>query len=147
MKQLKLFHEKAELEFGGTLDPGVRKRARPIFTKSPSHYVLKAEDSEILLKNKDLVEETIRRFSLKFGIVLYDLAIQPDHAHIVNHIPSRSAYNKWTRSITGVLSRTLKIKWRLYIGSSPAGGELAERAAIGSLKRPSMESYPQKVRP
>jgi REP element-mobilizing transposase RayT len=113
MKQLKLFNEKVILEFGGSLNLGERKRQRPIFTQTPSHFVLKAEQHDILLKNKDLVEETIQRLAQKFNIKIYELAVQVDHAHIVNHVPNRESYNKWARSVTGVLSRKLGIKWRL----------------------------------
>jgi REP element-mobilizing transposase RayT len=113
MRQLKLLKEKAVVEFGGTLNQGVRKCKRPIFTKSPIHFVLKAEQDDILLNNAALVENTIRRMAEKFHIKIYELGVHADHVHIINHIPSRDAYNRWSRSITGLLARKLKIKWRL----------------------------------
>ncbi|HMN68428.1 MAG TPA: hypothetical protein PKC28_07800 [Bdellovibrionales bacterium] len=52
MKQLNLFKEKRQIEFGGSLLVGKRRARRPIATKSPTHLVLKATTSFRLLRRR-----------------------------------------------------------------------------------------------
>lgn len=99
--------------FGGVLNQGKRKLQRPTIDKIPLHVVLKAVDSETLLKHSAEIEDYTRKLSSKFGVTILELAVQPDHVHILPEVPATETYNKWIRALTGNLSRKHQIKWRL----------------------------------
>ncbi len=114
MKQQSLFIEKVKLEFGGSLNKGKRKGARPLNLKAPIHLVLKAEDSLQLFRNTDFIKSQTEKLSAKFGVKVYSIAIHEDHIHGVFSFPNRIIYRGWIRSLTGVLSRKVAgLKWRL----------------------------------
>lgn len=114
MRQLNLFKEKIQREFGGSLLLGKRKAARPIDTKKSIHLVLKAKNSFALLRNKKTVEETLRKYAQKFGLTIYALGVQADHIHLEIKVPSRELYVRWVRAITSVLVSKIKgLKWKL----------------------------------
>lgn len=112
--QLHLFKEIVDRSHGGSKAKGKRKSFRPLSTKDPIHLVLKAKEPFQLLRNIDTVEQTLKKYALRFGITIYETAVQADHLHLSIKIPSRDLYCRWIRAITSVL--TIKIsalKWSL----------------------------------
>lgn len=117
MKQLNLIPNDVRLEFGGSLNKGRRKVARPLAFKKPIHFVLKAQNPWLLLKQREEVEGTVRKMSKRFGVILYSLAVNADHIHLVVRLHSREFYRKWIRALTSLLVRSvqgLKFKLRPY---------------------------------
>lgn len=113
-QQLCLFKENIVQTHGGSKAKGKRKALRPLSTKHPIHLVLKASEPFQLLRNKETVEQTAKKYALKFGITLYQIAVQADHLHLSIKIPSRANYCRWIRAITSVLAFKLgKLKWSL----------------------------------
>lgn len=92
---------------GGELVPGRRKSRRPLARKAPIHLTLKARRS-YLLEFEDEILTLARRFAEKYGVVLYDAAVNRDHLHFILRIPSREAYNRFIRVFTGALARKLE---------------------------------------
>jgi REP element-mobilizing transposase RayT len=87
-------------EFGGSLNVGKRKSRRPLSTKKPMHLILKSSRKKVFHPaNKDL-NEILRSDAKKFGIQIYDLAINWTHIHLLIKIPSREAYLRFIRSAT-----------------------------------------------
>jgi len=103
MKQLHLFKEKLVREFGGTLNKGRRKTARPLDTKRSLHLVLKSTSPFLLLRRRAEVEREVHRMSRHFGIKIYRIAVQADHIHLSAQIPSRILYCRWIRGFTSNL--------------------------------------------
>jgi REP element-mobilizing transposase RayT len=112
MKQQVLFREKRESEFGGTLLLGKRHGKRPINHKIPLHHILKATNPFVLLRNLAAIEIVLRKWAKEFNIQIFELAIHADHIHLVIQA-RRENYVKWVRTVTSVIARKFKIKWRL----------------------------------
>jgi REP element-mobilizing transposase RayT len=114
MKQFKLFKEKTNLSFGGSELKGRRKSARPLDSKRPTHIILKATNPYHLLRHRRIVNETIEQCSRKFGVRVYESAVQADHIHLGVKIPSRFLYRAWIRALTSILVRkVVGLKWHL----------------------------------
>ncbi len=109
MKQTELIPAPS-LYFGGALKLDFKKHSRPLSSRLPVHLVLKAHSQYDLFKNKELIEEIITKQSQTFGIKIYGQSIQRDHIHLNLKIHSRDSYKKYVRSVTGLISRKLKVK-------------------------------------
>ena len=113
-QQLHLFKNSVDQTHGGSKSKGKRKVARPLSTKKPIHIVLKASDPFQLLRNVEVIEKTLTKYSQKFGVTVYQTAVQADHLHFSVTIPSRDLYRRWIRAITSVLALKIKkLKWSL----------------------------------
>ena len=127
MKQLKLFKEIVQREFGGGLLKGKRKTRRPLNFKLPHHLVLKSNSHCLLLKERKQVEAIIRQYSKNPGVNLTELAVQTDHVHLTAQFASREVYTRWIRSVTAVLSMKIPgLSWSLrpYSRTVSRGREL-----------------------
>ena len=114
MKQLKLFREQIQTEFGGSLNKSKRKVARPLNPKLPTHLVLKATNPFLLLKDKTKVEKVLRQQAHRAGVRLYDCGVHADHIHLAALFKTRQSYVRWIRAITSILVRQIHgLKWRL----------------------------------
>jgi REP element-mobilizing transposase RayT len=112
-KQLKLFEFDTRTSFGGTLNLGKRKVLRPLDSKRPVHLIFKADQDDLLLRERALIEEVLRRNAAKLGLRIRTLAVNADHIHIVIEFPSREIFKKWIRAVTGVLARKIQgLSWR-----------------------------------
>ncbi len=112
--QYQLFKEKPQLSFGGTLAQGKRKSTRPLSFKRSTHLVLKTSDPVQLLRHRSTAEDVVSRFSKKFGIKIYQIAVHSDHVHIHVKLNNRILYCRWIRAITSQLACRIKgFKWTL----------------------------------
>ncbi len=113
-KQISLFINSIPLTYGDSLRQGKRKSIRPLSIKRSIHLVLKASSSSLLLRNRAIVEHIITKFSKKFGLRIYGLAVQSDHVHLGLRVPNRILYNRWIRAVTSQLAAKIKgLKWSL----------------------------------
>jgi len=113
MKQISLFKEQVQREFGGSLLMGKRKTKRPLAFNKTNHLVLKVNNSFLLLKNTGQVETTLFHYARRFGLIIYAFAIHADHIHINFRVGTRIQYNRWIRTVTARLSILIpKLKWR-----------------------------------
>ncbi len=113
-KQYQLFTEKSQLSHGGSLAFGKRKTARPLAFKRTIHLVLKTSCHSHLLHHRSSVEAIVNRFSKRFGIDIYQLAVHSDHVHIHVKLNNRILYCRWIRAITSQLACQIKgLKWSL----------------------------------
>ena len=86
-------------EFGGNLNEGKRKTARPLSVKTPIHLILKSTTHRLFNPyNRDL-EKTLRSLAGKYHIKIYDLAFNWSHVHLVISFRSRDAYLKFIRTL------------------------------------------------
>ena len=94
-------------EFGGALLQGKRKSVRPLSTKQPIHVVLKSTHSRPFHPNSRKLEKLFRTQALKYGLKIYDLALNWSHIHALITIPSRQAYQAFIRTLTAALVKLL----------------------------------------
>ena len=95
-------------EFGGSLLEGKRKSKRPLSTKHPLHLILKSSCSGVFNPGNLSLEKLIRSQAKKFGIKIYELALNWSHIHFILKIESRKDYNKFIRSLTAVLAKQIR---------------------------------------
>jgi len=94
-------------DFGGSLLQGKRKSARPLSTKQPIHLVLKSTHSRPFHPNSRKLEKIFRAQASRYGIKIYDLALNWSHIHALITIPSRQAYQAFIRTLTAAIVRTI----------------------------------------
>ncbi len=95
-------------EFGGSLLEGKRKTKRPLSTKHPLHLILKSSYSGVFAPGNISLEKLIRSQAKKFGLKIYDLALNWSHIHFILKIESRKDYNKFIRSLTAILAKRIR---------------------------------------
>ena len=109
MKQLCFdFIRDYKKEFGGSLLIGKRKSKRPLSTKHPIHLILKSSHKGLFNPTNISLDQLIRSQAKKFGIRLYDLAINWSHIHMLIKIQNREGYNKFIRSLTALISMKIQ---------------------------------------
>ncbi len=91
-------------EFGGALLEGKRKDQRPLSTKHPIHLVLKSTHKNLFNPGNLRLEKLIKAQGQKFGLRIYDLAINWSHIHLLFRIKNRSDYVRFVRSLTAILA-------------------------------------------
>jgi REP element-mobilizing transposase RayT len=110
MKQTSMsFLNNYRKEFGAALLVGRRKERRPLSTKHPIHLVLRSELSGIFNPGNRSLENLIRSKAKKFGIKVYDLALNWSHIHVVIRIRNRESDNAFIRALTGTIARKIQI--------------------------------------
>jgi REP element-mobilizing transposase RayT len=97
-----------KLTHGGSNLPKKRKGARPLCEKSPLHLVMKCNQQ--IFEQRDVIIDTLVPCAHKFGIPIYSFAIGHDHIHFITKVPSREAYVKFIRALTGMLAKLLGAK-------------------------------------
>ena len=95
-------------EFGGSLLEGKRKTKRLISTKHPLHLILKSTHKNIFNPGNLSLEKLVRAQADKFGIQVYDLALNWSHIHCLLRIRKRADYIKFIRSLTAVLAMKIR---------------------------------------
>lgn len=114
MKQISMsFLKNYRKEFGGSLLVGRRKESRPLSTKHPIHLVLRSEIPGIFNPGNQSLESLIRTTAKKFGVKIYDLALNWSHIHMVIRIRNRENYNAFIRGLTGTIARKIQISKKL----------------------------------
>lgn len=113
MKQISMsFLKNYRKEFGGSLLLGRRKERRPLSTKHPMHLVLRSEFSGVFNPGNRSLERLIRSTAKRFGIKVYDLALNWSHIHCVIRIQNREIYNSFIRALTGTIARKVQMTKR-----------------------------------
>ena len=99
------------LFFGGEyLKNSNPKTARPVSTKDPMHIVLrsgiaKGKLSFLSQGRSSKIMGVIYRIADKFDIKVYDIGVNHNHVHLLIKLRYRDTYNKFVKSITGIISR------------------------------------------
>ncbi|MBC7421682.1 MAG: hypothetical protein H7328_13215, partial [Bdellovibrio sp.] len=77
--------------FGGALLYRRRKSMRPLSSKDSIHFVLRSTwtmgpDSFLAQRNYQAIHQIITRFAKKFGVRIYQRAINSNHLHLLLRI-------------------------------------------------------------
>jgi len=104
MRQLGFsFQNDYKKEFGGSLLQGKRKSARPLSTKKPTHLILKCSGKSVFNPSNRKLEKLIRHQANKYGIKVYEVALNWSHFHLLIKLPSREAYVAFIRTVTSLI--------------------------------------------
>jgi REP element-mobilizing transposase RayT len=104
MRQLQMaFANDYKKEFGGSLLLGKRKTARPIAVKKPMHLILKTTKLSPFNPTNRNLEKIIKSHALRFGIKIYNFAINNNHIHMVMKLPTREAYFAFIKTVTAAI--------------------------------------------
>jgi len=104
MRQLGFsFQNDYKKEFGGRLLCGKRKSARPLSTKKPIHLILKCSGKSVFNPSNRKLENLIRNQANKYGIKVYEVALNWTHIHLLIKLPSRDAYVAFIRTVTSLI--------------------------------------------
>jgi REP element-mobilizing transposase RayT len=103
------FLPKLPKDHGGFLRPGRRKSARAIDPKQLQHTVLKssrAKGSWSMLhrRHRPHVDQAVQRVARRHGIRVYRFANVGNHIHLLTQTPSRQAFQRFLREITGTIA-------------------------------------------
>lgn len=96
--------------FGGSLLKKAKNRtSRPISTKHAMHLVLRANYKPRLggfleKRNRQITERTLARLAQKYGVKIYQMALNSNHIHLLVKLSNRRAYAAFIRSLTGTIA-------------------------------------------
>lgn len=85
-----------------------RKLERPLDSRKPLHLVLKssaAKGKMSFLTHKVAVDRIIVRNAKKFGVRIHDRVNVGNHLHLVLSFPSREAFQRFLKTVTGLIAR------------------------------------------
>ena len=110
-KQFSFFNDEAQSQkfFGGALLEGRRKSVRPLTSKDSIHFVLRStwavgSDSFLRLHNRRKIDQIITRFAKKFGVRIYQRAINSNHLHLLLRITNRRLYRCFIKAVAGQIA-------------------------------------------
>jgi hypothetical protein len=97
---------------GGKFAQGQRKTSRPLDTKKPIHLVLSSDKAKGPLSmrspsNRSKVDTIAHKYAEAFGIRIYDYSNNGDHLHLNLKIPNRKIFQKYLRTISGLIARAI----------------------------------------
>ncbi len=95
--------------FGGALLAGKRKSVRPLSSKDSIHFVLRSpwaagRDSFLAKRNKKAIDSIIKKFAKKFGIKIYEQALNTNHIHLLLMITNRYLYRGFIKAVAGMIA-------------------------------------------
>jgi hypothetical protein len=98
--------------FGGDLQRGKRKRARPISRKHHMHLVLRSRlaigrRSFLHPKNRDPIERILQLHAKGFGVKLRSIENQGRTLHLVLKASHRRGLAAFLRTVTGLIARKI----------------------------------------
>ncbi len=108
-KQLALFPNQTKEFFGGALLYRKRKLKRPLSKRDSIHFVLRSEwamgsDSFLAKRNHQAIKQILMRFSKKFGVKIYQQAINSNHFHLLLRITNRTLYTAFIKAVSGQIA-------------------------------------------
>ncbi len=110
-KQLSFFQDITGPQkfFGGVLLEGRRKSMRPLSSKDSIHFVLRSSwamgsDSFLAQRNRSQVDRIISRFAKKFGVRIYERAINSNHIHLLLKMTNRRLYRAFIKAVSGQIA-------------------------------------------
>ena len=107
MKQTRFKFARESTAYGGEKRKG-RKLMRPLCNKRGVHLILKSRAN--LFKESQTVLTTLIPMAERFDVRIYNFALGFNHAHFLLKFPSRAAYRKFIRAVTGLLAKKLGAK-------------------------------------
>ena len=148
-KQLTLFPNQTKKFFGGALLYKKRKSKRPLSKKDSIHLVLRSEwamgsNSFLAKRNHQAIKSILLRFSKKFGVKIYQQAINSNHVHLLLGITNRALYKAFIKAVSGqIASHTMaQQSFKVFITAHKKkttgdGSKAADQAKSAQYQNPS----------
>lgn len=100
---------KVSKEYGGAINKGKRKVARPFDSKKPLHVTLRSlkargRYSLLNIQNKVWIEKLVRALGQKWNVRIQEYANSGNHLHIAVYARSRSDFQAFLRILAGQVS-------------------------------------------
>ena len=94
---------------GGALLYRKRKGIRPLSSKDSIHFELRSQwamgaDSFLARRNHKAIQNIINRFANRFGVRIYQQAINSNHIHLLLRITNRILYRAFIKAISGKIA-------------------------------------------
>ncbi len=107
-KQLSFYNASKKFH-GGALLAGKRKSLRPLTSKDSIHFVLRSawatkQNSFLTPRNRREINFLIDHFAKKFGVRVYERAINSNHIHLLLKITNRTLYRAFIRALSGKIA-------------------------------------------
>ncbi len=82
---------------------------RPLTSKDSIHFVLRStwamgSDSFLARRNRSKIDQIINRFAKKFGVRIYQRAINSNHLHLLLRITNRRLYRSFIKAASGQIA-------------------------------------------
>ena len=95
--------------FGGALLEGKRKHSRPLSVKDALHFVLRSrgttgKDSLLSARNRKVIDNIITHFAKKFGVKIYERALNSNPIHLLLRITNRRLYRAFIKAVSGKIA-------------------------------------------
>ncbi len=106
-KQLNLLNNRGLKFFGGILLKGRRKSQRPLSHRHPIHLVLRSDKARGLasfFRFRKSIDQLTNFHAKRFGVRVYQRAIQSNHIHFVIKIHNRELYRHFISALTGAIA-------------------------------------------
>lgn len=111
MKQLSLFKEQNDKEFGGGLLRNKRRSRRPFNCRLPLHIVFKSQYVVAVggfRSSERLIKELLFKYANRFTIKIYDSAVCSNHIHLVVKARHKIELQNFLRCFSGQVAFSLK---------------------------------------
>lgn len=112
--QIHRHYSSKRIEHGGVLTIGKRNSRRSFITNKPIHLVLRSDKAvgrRSFLKNDRIVRNVLKKFSSRFGIKIYQLAICGNHIHCLARASSRKNLQNFFRVFAGQVAQEILRKY------------------------------------
>jgi len=109
MKQTSFF-PKIKKSFGPEDLEGKRKGERILSSRQALHLILKSDviiEFGRFYKYKKIIAAELNKFSIKFGVRIYNYEINSDHIHLIIQIQNRELYNRFIAAFTGSVAKKI----------------------------------------
>ncbi len=96
--------------FGGSLNQGKRKSARPIVTKRPMHLVLRSSNAKgelSLIRESAFIRLLIQRMAKGFHVQVYEQAINGNHIHLLVKAMTRDGFKQFSMGLSGRIAQRM----------------------------------------
>lgn len=105
-------HAPRRTSHGGAQVKGKRKLSRPLDPKRPIHLVLKSSVARGHLsllgpRHRLSVERILRRWAVRFTVKIHFFENMGNHLHIVVSFPKRANFQKFLKTATAQIARTV----------------------------------------
>lgn len=134
--------------FGGALLEGKRKSLRPLSSKDAIHLVMRSEwatgrDSFLASRHLPQVNRILIHFAKKFGVRIYQKAINGNHIHLLVRISIRRLYRAFIKAVTGKIASQIMCgrSFSDYLHAKKSGSVANSERGYGSVAEKKVQGF------
>lgn len=131
-QQIRKQNRKFAKGFGGELLTGKRKEKRPLSDKKPMHLILRSDTVKVFKPTNKQLRNFIYKIADKYGIKIYELALNHNHIHFVMKLKNKARYNSFIRELTSKIALTVR-RFFKYISASQSKQNAEDSSDLKSI--------------